>query len=369
MKTNKNLFKTYLIYFIVLAVFVGIRIASNLGAFSFIGDTYLKSGIVSIIIQVITLFLVPLFLIIKLFKKKPKQVFNDFYYKKISLKAILICFAIGFLMFFLNLIIATFFSSILSMFGYSSYSSGSGTSYDTFGKFIFGVVFVALLPALNEEFLHRGLLMRNIGSEMNYKSAIIISSVCFGLMHLNIEQVFYAIILGLIIGFVGAISDSIIPCMILHFMNNFLSVYFSYASSSGIPGSKFYSTLSQIVEKNSAGMVMIFALLIAVMIIIAMGYLILALFKETRLKKVQQSLLNVQKEISGEDIENIPQQKLSSDFSQYILPHLEKSDNMTILLPPSKNNNKQNLATNMFLYASLFLGFLITLFTFIWGVV
>lgn len=370
MKTNKNLFKTYLIYFIVLVLFVGIRIASNLGAFSFIEDDMTRSDVATILIQIITLFLVPLLLSIKLFKKKPKQIFDEFYYKKISGKAILISFAIGLIMFFLNIIVASFFSTLISSFGYSSYSSGSGISYDTTGKFLLGVIFVAVLPAFSEEFLHRGLLMRNVGRETNYKSAIIISALCFGMMHLNIEQFFYATILGIIIGFVGTISDSIIPCIILHFTNNFMSVYLSFAQAKGLWGGNFYSKINKLIENNPAGMVTIFAFAIMALLLIAMGYLIIKLFQETRLKKLETALVNVQKEVSGENLETIPQEKLSTDFSKFILPNLQNNQNQsTILMPPPKSNEKQTLSTNVFLYGSLLLGLLITLFTFIWGVI
>lgn len=367
---NKTIFKTYFIYFMALLLFVGVRIASNMGVFSGIEDAMTRSNVATIVIQIGVIFLIPFLLSVWLFKSKPKQVFQDFGFKKINFKSVLICFAIGLLMFFLNIIIASFFSSILSMFGYSYSSGASGYTYDTFPKFLLGVLFVAVLPGFCEEFLHRGLVMRKVGEQTNYKSAILISALLFGLMHLNIEQFFYATILGIIMGFVSTASDSIFPCMIMHFTNNFMSVYLTFASETGLFGGDFYSKINSLYANNSPIFTFIFTVFVLILLIAGIGYLIFQLFKQTRLKKIQQSFVNVQMEISGENIEQQSEQKLSSDFQNYILPQIENSkDYLSPFLPAPKSTKRQSLETNLFLIASFVLGFLITIFTFIWGVV
>lgn len=369
---NKTTFKTYLIYFIVLVLFVGVRIASGLGVFSLIPNDILRNDVATIVIQAVVMFLVPLMLCWALLKSKPKQTFKDFGFKKINFKTILICFGIGILMFFLNLIVASFFSSLLYGIGYNpSGSSASGSGYDTVWKFLDGVVFVAIFPGFCEEFLHRGLLMRNIGEQKSYKTSIIISALCFGLMHLNIEQFFYASILGLIIGFVGAISDSIFPCMILHFTNNFMSVYLSFAQQNGLFGGDFYTRINSIYANNSPVFTFIFTLFILLLLIIGIGYLCVQLFKQTRLKKIQTSLLNVQKEVSGENLEEQSQEQLSMDFQSYILPHLKANEDVfAFVLPPANAEQKKaGILENTFLIASILLGVMITFFTLVWGII
>ena len=368
---NKTIFKTYLIYFIALVLFVGVRIASSFGAFNFISNDILRSDVATIIIQIVIMVLVPLLLCFLLLKKKPKEQFKSYKFNKISFKAILISIGIGAILFFINLIVANFFSSIIHAFGYSN--SGSTTTSaegNPIVLFLLDVLFVAILPGFCEEFLHRGVLMRGVGDQTNYKFAIIISSICFGLMHLNIEQVFYATILGMVIGFVGALSDNIIPCMILHFMNNFLSVYFSYASSQNWIGGNLFGYINSIYANNSAMFAFLFTAIVFALLIAGLIFLIYQLFKETRLKKIQQSLINVQKEISG-DLENQTPEKLSTDFKDYILPHLKNSEDvLQIVLPPkAKDCPKQTFASTIFLCATIFMGVLITIFTFIWGVI
>ena len=160
-------------------------------------------------------------------KKKPKEVFSEFGYKKISAKTVLICFGIGLLAFIINIFISNFFATILRYLGYNpQYSSSGGYSYDTIPKFLFGVLSVAILPAMCEEFVHRGMILGGTSKAIGYKKAIILSSVLFGLMHLNISQVFYATILGLLMGLVATMTRSIWPAVILHFTNNFVNVFF-----------------------------------------------------------------------------------------------------------------------------------------------
>ena len=47
---------------------------------------------------------------------------------------------------------------------------------------------VAVLPAIGEEFLHRGIVLQGI-KHMGFKKAIVLSSLLFGLVHFNIQQV------------------------------------------------------------------------------------------------------------------------------------------------------------------------------------
>lgn len=366
---NKSIFKTYLIYFIVLVVFVLVRIASSLGAFSSLQDAMLRSNVATIIIQILIMFILPFLLTMWFFKSKPKQVFEKTHFKKISFKAVLICIAIGILMFILNVAVSTMFNTILQLFGYSSGGGSGGVTYDSIGNFVLGVIFVAVLPAFCEEFLHRGIVMRNVGKETNYKIAIIVSSVLFGLMHLNIEQVFYATVLGLIIGFVGAATDSIFPCMILHFVNNFISVYLSFAQNMNLPFGDFYTRIGNLFANNSPIFSLLFTFFVLVVVVIGMIYLIFLLFKETRLKTMANSIYNVQEEISGE-ISNQPIKKIQDDFKSYILPHLQKNDEdiIEVFMPPEVKKYKYDLSSNMFLVATLVLGVLITLSTLIWGI-
>ena len=81
----------------------------------------------------------------------------------------------------------------------------------------------AILPALAEEIAFRGVvfgLLRPYGKTI----AVVGSAFIFGIMHGNLLQIPFAFIGGLFFGWLLAETGSILPCMLLHFCNNGLSV-------------------------------------------------------------------------------------------------------------------------------------------------
>ena len=82
---------------------------------------------------------------------------------------------------------------------------------------------IAFVPAFCEEFLFRGVVLSNL---MPYgkSAAIIISSICFGLMHGNFYQFLYTTVAGIFLGLIYAETGSIWPSTIAHMINNAISV-------------------------------------------------------------------------------------------------------------------------------------------------
>lgn len=113
--------------------------------------------------------------------------------------------------------------------------------FPNWATFLIQLNTVAILPAICEEFLHRGVLLNGL-KEIGIKKAILISSLMFGLLHFNINQFFYATILGMLMALVSVVSKSIYPAMIIHFTNNAISVYLSSAESYGWFGKTFITT-------------------------------------------------------------------------------------------------------------------------------
>ena len=82
---------------------------------------------------------------------------------------------------------------------------------------------IALVPAFCEELLFRGVILSNL---MPYgkASAIIISSVLFGLMHGSMHQFVYTTVAGIIMGAVYVYTKSIWCSILMHMINNTLSI-------------------------------------------------------------------------------------------------------------------------------------------------
>ncbi len=87
-------------------------------------------------------------------------------------------------------------------------------------------VSVSVLPALVEEFAFRGVIL-NILRKYSDGLAILVSSVMFGLMHGNFTQIPFALVVGLILGYIAVKTNSLIPGIIIHFLNNAISVTFT----------------------------------------------------------------------------------------------------------------------------------------------
>ena len=86
------------------------------------------------------------------------------------------------------------------------------------------VLFVqtVIIAPLFEEVMYRGILLNGMLKKYSPKKAIIVSSLIFGFIHLNLPQGLNAFVIGLIIATVYYYTRSLYICMIMHAANNFL---------------------------------------------------------------------------------------------------------------------------------------------------
>lgn len=373
MKKRSDLFKINLIYFILLCAFVLVRIVFALDLFK-LSDT-VSDVVGSALIQIGIMFGLTFVLYLLFFKKKSKDVFKDFRFTKINFKAVLISIAIGIITYFLTVCVASIFNYFLGLFGYQP-SSGSSSGVGTWGDFFVSIVLVAILPGFCEEFVHRGLLVRGF-SELGVKKTIIYSGLLFGLMHLNISQFFYATLIGCLLVVLVMASGSIIPAMIVHFMNNFINVYLSYAEDLNLPLRKTVNAIGGLL--TNFGFLSILLLLVLVGIaLFGLVFLIKALFKETYGRKFEKIKTDIAKEYLRDQIlGQIESPEVGSGDAGLVFDEeVDISGDKRLIkikIPfermglDVKPIYKPKFVDNIFFYASLALGIAITIFTFIWG--
>ncbi len=96
-------------------------------------------------------------------------------------------------------------------------------SYNSDYNLVLQFITIAIVPGFCEEFLFRGVILSNL---MPYgkSTAIVISALCFGLMHGNFMQFLYATAAGIVLGAVYVLTDSIWPSTFIHIINNALSI-------------------------------------------------------------------------------------------------------------------------------------------------
>jgi len=92
--------------------------------------------------------------------------------------------------------------------------------------FDFVIIFVSavIFAGLFEEMLFRGFVQKTFEKEFNVTQAILITALIFGMMHLNPWWLVQISLFGIFLGIMAWKSNSIIPSMIVHFINNGLSL-------------------------------------------------------------------------------------------------------------------------------------------------
>ena len=113
--------------------------------------------------------------------------------------------------------------NLLSMLFVENYVSSGMESLQT-GALAKNLIYVALVPAAAEEFMFRGIFFHGYRPAGARKAAIF-SGLCFGLIHMNLNQFCYAFVLGVIFALLVEATGSILSSLIVHFMINSSSVW------------------------------------------------------------------------------------------------------------------------------------------------
>lgn len=93
------------------------------------------------------------------------------------------------------------------------------------------IFFHAVCPAVLEELLFRYVPIRALGAE-SPKMAVIYSAILFSLAHLNLYQIPHSFVSGIILALIVVCCGSVMPAIVIHFLNNLASILWqSYSGS------------------------------------------------------------------------------------------------------------------------------------------
>jgi membrane protease YdiL (CAAX protease family) len=366
-KKDNSFAAVCVIYLIVLTAFIGLRVASGLGWFDGLNDQD-ADLVFSITSQILVMFLIPA-VGFTLYKKRKfakgyangmsfadfsrmydsgylsspvlgaKDVFKDWGFSKPSGRIIGYAVLLGILLFFFNVFVAGFFNGILAMFGYR-FPTGETAFTGVWGLFI-SLFLIAVLPSLCEETAHRGLLLRGIGERLGVMRAVTLSAVIFGLMHLNIVQCFYAAVLGYLMALAVMATRTIWTAVIMHFLNNAIGTYISFANENGWIGGDILADISNFFGGTSIILFIVFfyalhKAIVAVIYIFA---------RENFIKD---------NKIDGEAV-TLPAVRSVASIKYYLTSG--KPKNFEKLRPIEKS----------LLFGIIFLGAVVTVMTLVWG--
>ena len=120
---------------------------------------------------------------------------------------------------------------LFALMGYDTGRDTPVTSINNFGRYVMAVFTMAVLPAVVEELIFRGVIFKEF-KKHNVILAILASSLMFAAFHLTLVQFVYQFILGVVLAFVYMRTGNLIHAIILHFVNNFFIITYTFIAGS-----------------------------------------------------------------------------------------------------------------------------------------
>ena len=159
------------------------------------------------------LYLAVVLVFLKIYKDKP----SDIGWRKTKPQYLLLSIPIAFgLLFSLNWV-NTLFVRLLELMGYTMPSASVPSVAG--GGFVGVLIVVALLPAILEETLFRGIILQGL-KEVGTVAACLLGGLLFSVFHQNPAQTVYQFICGCVFTLLAIRADSLLPTVIVHLLNN-----------------------------------------------------------------------------------------------------------------------------------------------------
>ena len=153
-----------------------------------------------------------------LYKQKPRE----FGYRKTHPKYFLVAALLAFgLLFSLNWVNGLFIR-LLELVGYTAPASSLPSLEE--GGIVGVLIVVALLPAILEETIFRGIILDGI-KDIGTVAACLLGGLLFSIFHQNPAQTVYQFICGAIFTLVTIRADSVLPAVFMHFANNAVIIF------------------------------------------------------------------------------------------------------------------------------------------------
>lgn len=154
---------------------------------------------------------------------------------------------------------------------------------DNIGGLMLNLLMIAIIPAIGEELLFRGLMQRHLAESFkNAHVAIVVTAVIFSLVHFQLYSFLPRFFLGIVLGYLFVVGKSIWYPIVAHFINNAVGVIFYYL----VYQQKASDSLEEIGTSESQPVMAIFSFLAVV------GFMVL-------LTKMVKSLRTSQPEIDS----------------------------------------------------------------------
>lgn len=145
------------------------------------------------------------------------DVFKALPFRKIKVGDAFLSILLGYL-----LVPLVLFINNISMLFSTNYLEASSNELITY-PFLVQIFLMAVIPALVEEFIFRGLFYHSY-RKSGILGAALTSALVFGLIHFNLNQFCYAFVLGIVFALMVEATGSIFSSMLAHFAINTYSI-------------------------------------------------------------------------------------------------------------------------------------------------
>ncbi|MCQ2602532.1 MAG: CPBP family intramembrane metalloprotease [Clostridia bacterium] len=218
-------------YLIVVIMTLVLRVTGAVGIYDLV---HIDSGYYfTLIVQLLIFFALPTALYLLTSENTANCRINalccDFGIKKVGLCDMALSIGIGICMIYIATVVSFLWNAVLSSIGFTS--SSTKTEYTSVGVLFLELIMTAVLPAIFEEYTHRGLLFAGY-RQFGWK-VVLLSALLFALMHQNIKQTGYTFFDGIVLALLAYYTGSILPSICVHFLNNAVSVLWDYGEYTG----------------------------------------------------------------------------------------------------------------------------------------
>lgn len=135
----------------------------------------------------------------------------------------LLLFPIALLTIIAFLPLSMLFQAFFEAIGVNATVAAGSIDFSNPGVYFLALFVIALLPAFGEELLLRGTVLPALTTRGVW-FGVFISALLFSLMHANPAQTAYQFCIGAVLAVVFLLSNSLLSCIILHFLNNFITL-------------------------------------------------------------------------------------------------------------------------------------------------
>ncbi len=217
----------------------------------------------AICLQYIVFFGFMMLFLIKYCKKNNVLLPQAFEAKRTTKRGVSVAIVIGVVCVVASAPLISYIGSLFARLGYTP--TGTTLPLNNAWDLVLNLVFLCLLPAVCEELIYRGAILKGLGHSMKGVWAVTLTSVIFMLAHGSLEQSIYQLILGFVLSYITYMTGNILYSMIIHLTNNASVVILSFLQNITTPWlidfAKWYNIL-YVVLAFVVGMALITTMLI-----------------------------------------------------------------------------------------------------------